>query len=246
MNKNSGLIDKVITDDGLEDEYDEFTNSSFNNIFVPLETIAEGKSEINKSQEETMKGTRKASYISQLSSGFDATVQDDYNAGQGATGQEGKGHEEEVAKTNNWKNDKRDAIGKAASAQLRRTAARLNKLAEMLDNGQDIDDDIDIDDDLEEQELDNIDDDTDMTDLDDIINCNDNDDDNDDISEEEYNELIENVASNCGTKKSAAHPLERKDDTPKSEMSAQTGDDEWIDIGPGEFNDKRDEVGRAK
>jgi hypothetical protein len=242
MNNISGLIDKIITDDGLENEYEEFTNSSFNNIFVPLETIADN-SEINKkSQEETMKGTRKASYIGQLSSGFDATVQDDYNAGQGAAGQEGKGHEEEVAKNDNWGNDKRDAVGKAASVQLRRTAAKLNKLADMLDNQEVTDDIDDIDDDLEEQEINNMDN-SDMTDLDDIVDCDDCID--DDISEEEYNELIENVASDCGTKKSAAHPLERKDDSPKSEMSAQTGD-EWIDIGPGEFSDKRDDVGRAK
>lgn len=230
-----GLTDREINDinsDGLQDVYEEFNNSDFGNEFVPLERSdyeisASGNADINKnSQEDIMKNTRKASYVGQLSSGYDAKVQDDYNAGQGDKGQIGKGHEEEVASKNNWENDKRNEIGKAASAQLRRTAAKLIKYADILDGTCECDDD--VEDDLEEQELDG-----------DI-------DGNDEISEEEYEELLENVASITGTKKSAAHPLERGDDTPKSEMSAQTGDDEWIDIGPGEFSDKRDEIGRAK
>ena len=209
------LTNREITSDGLQDVYEEFNNSDFGNEFVPLERSdyeisASGNTDINKnSQEDIMKNTRKASYVGQLSSGYDAKVQDDYDAGKGDKGQMGKGHEEEVAPKNNWGNDKRNEIGKAASAQLRRTAAKLIKYADILDDTCECDD---IDDDLEEQDIDEIDN-------------------NDEISDEEYEELLENVASITGTKKSAAHPLERGDDTPKSEMSAQTGDDEWIDIG---------------
>lgn len=253
MKTSNSLINKEINDintDGLEDEYEEFTNSSFNNLFTPLERSdyevrATGSKEedINKNlQEDIMKNTRKkASYVGQLSSGFDAIVQDDYEAGQGDKGQAGKGHEEEVASKNNWTSDKRNEVGKAASVQLRRTAARLNKLADMLEV-QAIDED--IEDDLEEEDLD---DDFDEEDLNnDIV---DDDISDDDISDEEYEELIEETAA-CsgkkkeGKKKEAAHPLERSDDSPKSEMSTQTGD-EWIDIGSGEFSDKRDETGRA-
>lgn len=232
--KSHGLTDKEINDNGLTNKYEEFSNSSFDNAFVPLERsdyeiCATGNEDINKnSQEDIMKNTRKASYVGQLSSGYDASVQDDYEAGKGAKGQVGKGHEEEVVAKNNWGNDKRNEIGKAASAQLRRTAARLNKLADLLDcEDEELED---LEDDLEEQEID-----------DDIDDEND-----DEISDEEYEELLESVASNSCTKKSAAHPLEKGDDSPKSEMSSQTGDDEWIDIGSGDFSDKRDEIGRAK
>lgn len=248
MKISHSLINKEINDintDGLEDEYEEFTNSDFSNSFTPLEgsdyEIRASKKGINKnSQEDIMKNTRKkASYVGQLTSGFDATVQDDYEAGNGQKGQAGKGHEEEVAPRNNWTDDKRDAVGRAASVQLRRTAARLTKLADILESqaadDQDLDDDIELDDDFEEEDL--IDDDSDEVADDDI-------DDEGDISDEEYEELLDETAACSGSKKQAAHPLERGDDSPKSEMSSKTGD-EWIDIGPGSFGDKRDEVGKA-
>jgi len=56
------------------------------------------------------------------------------------------------------------------------------------------------------------------------------------------------AACKKATEKEAVHPIEHdtsKDD-PKANMSSQTGDDVWVDIGPGVFDDKRDEVGRAK
>ena len=93
-----------------------------------------------------MKGTRKeASYVGELSSGFDATVQNDYEAGN-QNGQAGKAETEAVTKSKNWTGDNRDAIGRAATVQLiRHTAANLAKLAEALE---DIDagDDCDLDD----------------------------------------------------------------------------------------------------
>lgn len=215
---NHGLVNREVDGDvGLIDVYSEFTNSDFDNEFDELENedyrIRASQKVINNNKEESMKGTRLASYIDQLSSGYDATVQDDYEAGKGATGQMGKGHEEEVAKGDNWKGDKRDAIGRAASAQtLRRIAADLNKQADDMECEEDMDD-------LEESEIDeNVESDDDMD--------------------------IEAAAAEV--KKEAAHPLEHSDksDDPEADESSRTGD-EWIDIGPGEFNDKRDEVNRA-
>ena len=49
------------------------------------------------------------------------------------------------------------------------------------------------------------------------------------------------------TGKEAAHPIEHdpsKDD-PEAFRPSTMGDDEWISIGPGSFNDARDQVGKA-
>ena len=48
--------------------------------------------------------------------------------------------------------------------------------------------------------------------------------------------------------KNADHPLshDSKKDNPEADRPYQYGDDEWVDIGPGSFNDSRDEIGRAK
>lgn len=225
------LSNRVIDENGVTDKYREFADSDFDNDFQKLEEI---DYEIRASQdgnvifkEEHMKGTRKdASYIGELSSGFDAKVQDDYEAGQGQKGQDGKGHEEEVAAKNNWEADKRDAIGRAASIQLmRRTAANLSKLADIFEK-QAADEVIDEDADLEMLEADVPEDDF------------------EDLSDEIEGEDLE--ASVDGSKKQAAHPIDHdpKKDDPGANQPSDTGD-EWIDIGPGEFGDKRDEVGKA-
>jgi uncharacterized protein YdbL (DUF1318 family) len=237
------LTDRPINDintDGMDDEYSEFSSSDFDNIFEELEKpdyeIRAKDKNINKqSKEAVMKNTRQASYIGELSSGYDAKVQDDYEAGHGDKGQIGKGHTEEVAKSNNWEHDKRDAIGRAASVKLlRRTAAKLTKLADDMENMPE--DDID---DLDEEEQFEAEDAA-------IAGKAAVDEVKDEDEDEGFEDLIEDVkAANDGTKKEAAHPLERDDDTPSSEMSAQTGDEEWVDIGPGEFDDKRDEIGKA-
>jgi len=203
------LTNRLIDENGLVDKYEEFNNSSFDNEFVPLESqIIASVNKLNF-EEEDMKGTRKASYVGELSSGYDAKVQDDYEAGKGATGQAGKGHTEEVAKKNNWNDDKRDAVGKAAaiSSALKKAAASLAKIADAMDAYAD-----DVDEDEEQF------DDFDL-----------------DIDEEEELE------------KEASHPIEHdvKKDDPEANMSSDTGD-EWIDIGPGSFDDERDEANRAE
>jgi|GEM_PF-5995398 len=217
----------------------KFNNSKFDNLFVELENqdykIQASQDEINKIyKEDDMRNTRKkASYISEISSGYDATTQNDYDTNASKSGQIGKDHEEEVALENNWTDDKRDAVGRAASIKaLRRTAAKLNKFADAMENGEDdeyFEDEILNEDDSFEDDLDDLDDDDD---------------------DEEYEELIEEVASSLNTKEASTskeamnHPIDKGDDSPKSEMPSDTGD-EWIDIGPGEFDDKRDEVGKA-
>jgi hypothetical protein len=219
------LSNRVLDENGVTDKYGEFVNSDFDNDFQKLE---EPDYEIRASQvnviskEDTMKGTRKdASYVGELSSGFDAKVQDDYEAGQGQKGQEGKGHEEEVAAKNNWEGDKRDAIGRAASVQLiRRMAANLSKLADSFEGKVATEE---VDEDLESLEA--------------------------DVPEGEFEDLDDDSeieASVDSTKKQAAHPIEHdvKKDDPGANQPSDTGD-EWIDIGPGEFGDKRDEVGKA-
>lgn len=231
-----GLINRVIDENGVTDKYGEHDKLDFDNDFVPLEQIDyeihASQSGINKNKEDEMKGTRKeASYIDQLSSGFDATVQNDYDAGKGDKGQIGKGKTEEVAKKNNWGSDKRDAVGRAASASLRRTAAKLIKMADAMDAGEEVEDDVE-DIDVEAATACNASDDADI-DADDV-------DADVEISDEDEMEI------EAATKKEAAHPMEHKKtvDDPDAEMPSDTGD-EWIDIGPGEFDDKRDDVGKA-
>jgi len=228
---NHSLTNREMDADGMVDKYEEFTNSDFSNEFEPLEKpdYEIRASQNNNCKEECMKDTRKASYIGELSSGYDATVQDDYDAGKGDKGQIGKGHEEEVAAKNNWDADKRDAVGRAASAKLlRKMAIKLNKVADIMeDEEEDFDDVDDVDDEV--AELENVE---------------------GDVDDEELEDVVASVVSESkktAVKKEAVHPEEHdvKKDDPEADMSSQTGDEEWIDIGPGEFDDKRDEVGRA-
>ncbi|MDO8640918.1 MAG: hypothetical protein Q7R33_05190 [Nitrosarchaeum sp.] len=221
MKNAHSLINRVIDENGVTDKYGEFDNIDFSNSFEPLEHSdyeIRASQRTNKLKEDVMKGTRKdASYVGELSSGFDASVQDDYQAGKGDKGQAGKGHEEAVAEKNNWGADKRDAVGRAASSLLRRTAARLNKMAELMDKEEELTPE--ETDQLEEIEMDT------------------------DVNDDDAFEDVDKEAAS----KEAAHPIEhdQKKDDPEANASSQEGDDEWVDIGPGTFDDKRDEVGRA-
>lgn len=223
------LIDRVLDENGVQDKYGEFDMIDFDNDFVPLEQsdreIHASQSGINNNKEDEMKGTRKeASYIDELSSGFDATVQNDYEAGKGSKGQIGKGKTEEVAKKNSWEGDKRDSVGRAAaSATLRRTAAKLVKMADAMDADEEV-----IEDDVEDIDIEAAT--CASADADDVIEISDEDD----------------LEIEAATKKEAAHPMEHKKtvDDPSADMPSDTGD-EWIDIGSGEFDDKRDGVGKA-
>lgn len=229
MEKRShSLTNREIDVDGLVDKYEEFDNSDFGNEFVPLEKsdYEIRASQNNTREEESMKDTRKASYVGELTSGYDAKVQNDYEAGKGDKGQIGKGHEEEVAAKNNWEADKRDAVGRAAaSSLLRKAALKLTKMADAMEEEK-----FDDDDDVEEsvKDLENVDSDDEGGDMEEIATA---------VLDE----------TKVAAKKVAVHPLDHdpKGDDPAADMSPQTGDEEWIDIGPGEFDDPRDEVGRA-
>lgn len=217
-----------------------------------------------------------SSYISELSSGYDA---------KGVDGpQLGKAETEEVS-SQNWGKDKRDAIGRAASLMKRKRLARkLRRIAReieameqaeldegyedgieeaQVDLAQQINDkatgkspkDMDavkasVEDDMPEPVDGLVDEDVEMADDEDAeMNADndaddiggdsdpvDEDDDEDDEDDDEDDNFIE-----------ASHPIDHdsnKDD-PEAFMDAQTGDDEWIDIGPGSFDDKRNEIGKA-
>lgn len=62
-----------------------------------------------------------------------------------------------------------------------------------------------------------------------------------DDEDEEY----ETVESSLKTAETYEHPIDYNpmEENPEADMDAQTGDDEWIDIGPGIFDDKRNEMG---
>jgi len=213
-----------------------------------------------------MKGKVSSSYLDTLSSGFDA---------KGVDGpQLGKAHEEEVAAKDNWKNDKRDAIGRAAFIQKRKRIARkLRRLAreiaaieqaemnagyrstieEASDDIEDVIEDeakgkdaesmVELEDEPEDltaqpENLEAADEPEDLGAV-----SEDDDEDDDEMDEEDSDE--ENYLT-VGSK-TAAHPIEHnpaKDD-PKANASAQSGDEDWISIGPGSFKDKRDAIGRA-
>jgi len=139
--------------------------------------------------------------------------------------QEGLAHEQEVAPANNWGSDQRDSVGRAATIANRkkRIAKKLMRISRELEAlGK-----------MEEEYQENVDE---MLD-----------DDTDDTSGDP-------MAMEMGTEqwldpdgKEASHPIEHdpnKDD-PAAFAPSSMGDDEWISIGPGSFNDTRDEIGRA-
>jgi len=258
--QSHSLIDRTLDEDGVVDKYKEFHKIDFGNSFGKLEKPDYEIRATESKKEDDMRGTREkrvASYVSKLTSGYDATVQDDYQAGD-VNGQAGKAQTEAVAPANNWENDKRDAVGRAASTLLRRVATRINKLADIYEkNGEDLETlEKEADDEFEELHIEaaatgpggHVPDGTgphgrgmgpgngkgDGSGL--------------KANEEEDEEDKEACKKEATTEKEAVHPIEHdtsKDD-PKADMPAQTGDDEWVDIGPGSFNDKRDEAGRAK
>jgi len=233
QHQSHSLHDIELDENGVVDKYKEFHEIDFSNSFVKLEKPDYEIRANEDKKEDHMKGTREkrvASYVSKLTSGYDAKVQNDYEAGN-TNGQAGKAETEEVTKSPNWNKDKRDAVGRAASTMLKRVASRLTKLADIYESGEEIDDlENSADEEFEQLEVE--------------AACGskhgNDDNDTDDVDEE-------CVEGKIATDKEAVHPIDHneKNDNPKANMSSQTGDDEWVDIGKGTFNDKRDEVGRA-
>jgi hypothetical protein len=201
-----------------------------------------------------MEGKVSSSYLDTLGSGFDA---------KGVDGpQLGKAHEEEVAPKDNWRSDKRDAIGRAAFIQKRKRIARkLRRLAREIASIEQAEMDAGYKTSIEEASddvEDVIEDEAKGKDAESMVELSDEpedltttepenlEDDEDDEDEEESDEE-DYLTVGGSSKKEAAHPIEHnpsKDD-PKANASAQTGDEDWISIGPGSFKDKRDAIGRA-
>ncbi len=145
--------------------------------------------------------------------------------------QVGLDHEQEVAPANNWGQDKRDPANRAASIanrkkklakklmRISRELEALGKMEEAYQSG--VEEMLDEDDGLEEKAWEDTDD---------------------------------PMAMEMGTEdwldpsgKEASHPIEHdpnKDD-PAAFAPSTMGDDEWISIGPGSFDDKRNEIGKA-
>ena len=155
-----------------------------------------------------------SSYIDTLSTGYESDTVVDYDPAT-EEAQIGLEHEQEVAQSNNWGNDQRDAIGRAASSKKRRLAKKLRRIAreiEAMEMDQDYQENIE---DLADRATDDC--------------CG------DDVETAMDDEL-----------KSASHPMEHdpEGDDPSANAPSDTGD-EWINIGPGTFDDKRDPIGRA-
>ncbi len=144
--------------------------------------------------------------------------------------QVGLDHEQEVAPENNWGNDKRDPAHRAASIANRkkRLAKKLMRISRELEAlGK-----------MEEAYQSGVEE---MAD--------------DDYDEEKaWEDTDDPMSMEMGTEdwldpagKEASHPIEHdpnKDD-PAAFASSQLGDEEWISIGPGTFDDKRNEIGKA-
>jgi hypothetical protein len=161
---------------------------------------------------------KKASYLDEIGANREAIGYDQE--------QVGLAHEQEVAPANNWGEDQRDAVGRAATidSKKRRLAKKLYRISRELEAlGK-----------MEEEYKTGVEEMAD--DVDDI-------DDNDDAMAVEMG--TEQWLDPSG--KEAAHPIQHdpnKDD-PAAFAPSTMGDDEWISIGPGSFDDKRDQVGKA-
>lgn len=172
-------------------------------------------------------------HIDELGSGYESKTVKEYDPAK-TEGQMGKEHEEAVAPKNNWEDDKRDAIGHAASKR-KKLARKLRRLAREIEA-------MGLEDDYEEA----------IEEVQDMVKeevKEEKQDEPEDLSDEMEEEKQEcKKASDEELIVEATHPIEHDpmQDNPEANMSSQTGDDEWIDIGPGEFDDPRDAVGRAQ
>ena len=185
---------------------------------------------------------KKSSYLDTLSPAKESPTVKQYDP-EKTEGQIGKEHEEEIAAKNNWGNDKRDDIGRAASRK-KRIAVKLRRIARELEA-------LNMDEEYQEKIEDAVEqaeDEAKGISAEEMQEEEDDDDDDDEMKQEE-----EEMKNNKATRdefivmeaSTTEHPLQDKQSDPDGSMSAQTGDDEWIDIGPGEFTDPRDSIGRA-
>jgi len=179
-----------------------------------------------------------SSYIDTLSSGYESDTVKEYDPAV-EEGQIGKEHTEEVAPANNWEGDKRDAIGRAASKR-KHLAHKLRRIAREIE-AQDMDSGY-------EEKIDEIQ----QTAIEeaqgkpvaDMTRISPSEEAQDEAAAKEA-ALKSKVSRDEFIVIEAAHPLEHtKVDDPEANMPASTGD-EWINIGPGTFDDPRDAINRA-
>ena len=170
-----------------------------------------------------MKDKKASSYLDTIGSGFESSSVAEYDPAT-SEAQLGKEHEEEVATANNWDGDKRDAIGRAASRK-RRLATKLRRIAREIEA-------MEIDEEYQENLENAVDKAQEVVEGDDAATAMDK-----EVSASKRDEMIVMKAS---------HPMEHNpaNDDPEADMPSDTGD-EWIDVGPGTFDDKRDLIGRA-
>jgi hypothetical protein len=171
-----------------------------------------------------MSDKKSTSFLDSIGSGYESETVINYDPAT-SEAQVGKEHEEEVAATNNWEGDTRDAVGRAASKK-RRLAMKLRRIARELEA-------MEMDKDYKE----NIEDAVERAE--------------DDVTGEAVEEGMEQELKSSSAKDEfiilqASHPLEHNPagDDPQADMPSKTGD-EWISIGPGNFDDNRDLIGRA-
>jgi len=183
-----------------------------------------------------MKEKNATSYLDSIGSGYDAQGYDQEQAG--------KAHTEEVAPANNWGEDKRDAVGRAAylSSKKKRIAKKLVRISRELEALSNLEEK--YSEGIEEME-DEPEDISQKSDEAMAMEMGEETSENPESKDQSEDEWLD------GTEKEAAHPIEHRErvgdvgDDPAANASSQLGDDQWISIGPGTFSDQRDSVGRA-
>ena len=176
-----------------------------------------------------------SSYLDEIGSGYDAKNVDGP--------QVGLDHEQEVASSNNWEDDKRDAIGRAASisSKKKRLATKLMRISRELEALGKMEEEYQAG--IEEMLDDDYDDELDAIEPTATKK-----------TKEKYPaDEKDPMSVEMGTDdwldpagKEASHPIEHNPagDDAKANADSAMGD-EWIDIGPGNFSDKRDSIGKA-
>jgi len=180
---------------------------------------------------------KKASYLDEIGACREAVGYDQE--------QVGLAHEQEVAAENNWGGDSRDPVGRAASiaARKKRLAKKLLRISRELEALGNMEGDYKTG--VEEM--------SDDEDNDDVGTDNVDDDDNDDDDNDTGTGSDDPMAMETGEEwldasaKEAAHPIthDPNKDDPAAFAPSTMGDDQWISIGPGTFDDPRDQVGKA-
>jgi len=167
---------------------------------------------------------KRSSYIGELSSGYESDTVVKYDPAV-EEAQIGKERTEEVTTENIWENDKHLPMGlgelsfKEAAIKLRRVARQLATMEIDYKSQQGVKT-------ANSEESLRI---AYMNDLDKIA---------------DKIKSIGNDLDSLARKAQINHPSEPVDEYWLEESSPQLGDEEWIEIGPGTFDDPRDEIGK--